>query len=302
MTDPRYPSLYVVGGQKCGTTTVYGLLRQHPEIFLPEQKETHFFATGGKPFDYTDKAATRLNEITIHREEDYLDRYAGAGDRVAGEVCPTYLYSNVAAAAIAKVRPDAKIVAILRDPVNRSFSAYRHMRARGAEAAQDMGAALEAEASHIRDNWQVMSHYLAGSRYADQLARYYEHFPREQILIVPFEQLTADPIGWTNRICAHVGASPLPSEAALAQTNKTYQIDNSLVKSLTGKRNPLANTVRRMLPQSLRARLRELVLGVFAKKENDLSDASRLRLEKCLRDDARRTRELTGLPFENWSI
>ena len=300
--EGRFPDFFVVGGQKCGTTLVYGLLRQHPEVFLPEQKELHYFATRGKPFAFTDNASERLNALAVYREEDYRSRYEEVGGRTAGEVCPTYLYSPHAARAIAAVRPDARIVAILRDPVERSFSAYRHMRARNAEPASSMGAALDAEDDHIAGNWQAMSHYLAGSRYSEQLQRYYDHFDADQILIIPFEQLKSAPLRWVDRICSHIGVSPLPPSVAIAQTNKTYQIDNKLALALSDKKSPLAKLARQLLPARFRGQLRERFLELFARDEDQLSAETRQRMVLALRDDARNTRRISGLAFDEWTV
>lgn len=302
METRRYPDLIVVGPQKSGTTTLYGLFRQHPDIFMPDEKETHYFASGGQKPDFTDSAAQGLNAEAIWRREDYEALYASSDAPLKVEVCPTYLYAPGAAAAIAVVRPDARIVAILRDPVERSFSAYRHMKARGAEKAKSFEEALAAEPAHIALNWQAMAHYTATSFYAPQLIRYYEQFPREQIIVLDFDDLQFDPIGTANQILAFSGTAPLPGGIRMGQTNRTVVPKSGLFKHLLIDQPRWARQARKLLPKAHRARIREWVVSKLPYENELLQPDTRARLVALFREDVLATRELTGQAFEGWTV
>ena len=302
MTQDSYPNLIVVGPQKCGTTTLYGLLRQHPDIFLPDQKELHYFALGGQPPAYTDAAATAMNATAVWQKEAYEALYAASDAAFKAEICPTYLYAPGAAAAIAAVRPDARIVAILRDPIDRSFSAYRHMKARGGEPADGFEAALAAEPDHIARNWQIMAHYTATSLYAPQLQRFYDHFPADQILVLDFDDLRTAPVETANRVLAFIGAPPLPEGTEMAQTNKTVVLKSGLMGRLLVNKPPWVRALKGLVPQELRWRIQRFLMSKLRSDEERLTPEMRAKLTPLFQEDAAKVRAMTGVPFDSWSV
>lgn len=295
-----YPYFYVVGGQKCATTTLYALLRQHTGVFLPDMKESHFFSLPEPEHHYTDYAAERMNRTTIRSEEEYLALFRPTGEQLSGEICPTYLYSDVAADRIAAVRPDAKIILLLRDPPARSFSAYRHMQAGGAETATTFDEALALEEAHKRDGWQAMSHYVSASLYAAQVQRYYARFPREQILVMTFEVFTKDPVQSANRILDFIGLPPLPEEAKLQQTNKTLVVRNKFVSDVLVHQKFGMEYLRKLLPKKTRGRVKEKVLGLFASAPEKLSPETRKKLMRRFAPDIEELQQITEYTFDEW--
>ena len=116
----REPDFFIVGAAKSGTTSLYSYVRQHPEVFLPSMKEPRFFVDP----DYFGGDA--LGHLTQVRDlDEYLGLFAGAPECArVGEASPVYLYSRGTAERIRGFRPDASIVAILRNPVDRAYSHY----------------------------------------------------------------------------------------------------------------------------------------------------------------------------------
>jgi hypothetical protein len=298
--DFSYPDFFVIGAGKSGTTTLYGLMRQHPDIFLPDQKETHFFYCDGQPPNFADTGAMRMNETAVFDRKAYESLYRGKSG-LKGEICPTYLLGEHVAERIFARRPDAKIIAILRDPVERTFSAYRFMKARGSETGS-FDEALDAEAEHIRDNWQPMAHYTRGSFYYAQLKPYYDFFSSDQILVVEFERFSRTPVVVTNEILAFLGQRPLEQGTSVAQTNKTVIIENPLLASMLVQNRKGFQMLRRMFPKKYRARMKEWLLSKLATNEEKMSEETRARLKALFAEDAQMTRELTGQRFENWSV
>lgn len=291
---------FVVGAQKSGTTTIYALLRQHADLFLPELKESHFFSLPSPDYTYSDTAAARMNKTAIRKEESYHDLFKNAGDRRCGEVCPTYLYPEFTAARIAASAPDAKIVIMLRNPVERSFSAYRHMKSRGAENATTFDDALELEAAHIQEGWQDMGHYTSASRYFAQVKRYYDHFPAGNIHIVKFEDFIKDPIDGTNSVLAFLGARPLDDTVSVRQTNKTHVVDNKFLKNALANRRYGIKSLRKLLPSRYRGQIKEWLMRQFASKPEQISAATRDRLRQSFLDDIEKLENLTKISFTDW--
>lgn len=174
----------VIGAQKSGTTTLFKYMHHHPQLYLPAQKETNFFAiedgpSKGLPW--------------------YLQTYfAGADERKRwGEVCPSYMGYSVAPERIHAMCPDAKLVAILRNPVDRAYSHYRMAVRRGMESRTFRQTVEDLRGRHggppETKVWDDAPFVLEFSRYGRSLERYLRHFHREQMLILFQEDLASRP-------------------------------------------------------------------------------------------------------------
>jgi hypothetical protein len=189
---PRPPDFYVVGHSKSGTTALYEILRRHPQVFMPAMKEPIFFAPE------LPREAHRYSPPATF--EEYLGLFADAepGQRT-GEASASYLRSPQAAALIAQARPDARIVAILREPA--SFLHSFHLQALQAhyEDERDLARALSLEGERRRGRhlprrslWPQELLYRDHVRYVEQLRRYHDVFPREQVLVLIYDDFRAD--------------------------------------------------------------------------------------------------------------
>jgi hypothetical protein len=197
------PTFLIVGAQKAGTTALYDFLYRHPAISGPAWKEVSFF-----------------DRHWARGARWYRGNFPLRSRPPVGEASPGYLFHPEAPRRVRELLPDARLVAVLRDPVARAYSHYRHEVALGREplsfeealAAEDARMAGELERmaadpvyfSYAWWNWT----YKARGLYAEQLERWYTEFPREQLLVVLNDELTADPAGTYARVLEHVGAPP----------------------------------------------------------------------------------------------
>jgi hypothetical protein len=192
----RTPDFFVVGHPKCGTTALYEMLRRHPQVFMPDLKEPRFFAEDM----YAPEHRPRSGELPRSLEE-YLALFAGAApDQRAGEASPFYLASSTAASQIAELRPDARIIAILREPASFLRSLHLQMVQSHVESKNNLGKALALEdarregrrvprASELRPQVLFYSDHV---RYVQQLRRYQERFAPEQLLVLIYDDLRRD--------------------------------------------------------------------------------------------------------------
>ncbi len=196
------PDFLVIGAQKAGTTALYAYLRWHPGITGPSWKEVSFF-----------------DRHWWRGEAWYRGQFPlRAGERLVGEASPSYLFHPLAARRARSLVPDAKVVALLRDPVDRAYSQYQHEVALGREplSFEDALAAeddrLAGEVERLIDDPRAFSRawwdhaYAARGRYAEQLERWLAVFPREQLLVVPTEELGERPAETYASILAFLGA------------------------------------------------------------------------------------------------
>ena len=207
------PDFLVIGAQKAGTTALYAYLLKHPAIVGPSWKEVSFFdrhyARG--------EAWYRGNFPTTLRRAE-ARRRAGV-EPIAGEASPSYLFHPSAPERVAKLVPKARLIALVRNPVDRALSHYHHEVALGRESLP-FEDALAQEEERMRGELERMrdpryfSHawwnytYASRGLYADQLERWLAVFPREQLLVVPSEDLLDRPAETYARVLEFVGAPP----------------------------------------------------------------------------------------------
>jgi hypothetical protein len=197
------PDFLILGAQKAGTTALYAYLRRHPDITGPAWKEVSFF----------DRHYAR-GESWYRGNFPNTLRARG----LVGEASPSYLFHPQAPERVAALVPDAKLVVLVRNPVDRAFSHYQHEVALGREplAFDDALAAederLRGEEERMRADPAYFSHawwnytYRARGRYAEQLERWLAVFPREQLLVVPSEDLLLEPERAYARVLEFLGA------------------------------------------------------------------------------------------------
>lgn len=247
----------VIGAQKCATTTLFEHLKGHSKISMPLEKEVPFFSGD----NYCPTAWP-----------NYAERYFGSDDgRLWGKATPQYLSDVRAPERIKSLMPATKLVAILRDPIDRTWSHYQMGRRRETESRDfdtTMAELLREEALVAGRAGSVPTHahgyesegdfYLAWSEYGRMLQRYVELFGPEQVLVLYTEELRADAAGTLDRLLEFLGLAPgyRPDnlDAVIHQGGGSSRIPHSLRVWLRGRRG--LYRLWKMLPESRRGRLR----------------------------------------------
>lgn len=190
----RLPTFSILGAMKSGTTSLARYLERHTQIHLPQGLEPHFF----------DRAFERGPDW-------YRGLFAGATALQVGDKSPGYLFHPLVAERMAGVIPGARLLAILRDPVDRAYSQYWHERARGRErlpfpeaVAAEPARLARAEAAGDHEARRHAA-YVEQGRYLPQLRRFTERFPAERLLVILLDDLQGDPAGTYRRVCRFLG-------------------------------------------------------------------------------------------------
>jgi hypothetical protein len=206
------PEFIIIGGQRCGTTSLFKNIAEHPQVLRPGiEKGIDYFSL------YYDR------DLDWYRSNFPVRQLAQArtarhGRPVPFEACTYYMFHPFAIERIAKDLPDVKLIAMLRDPVERAFSAYKHELARGFETERDFGAALDLEDSRLEGELERMaadvtyeSHahrhqaYRRRGQYAEQLERVFDAFPREQVHVLESEAYFEQPEREYDAVCEFLG-------------------------------------------------------------------------------------------------
>jgi len=190
----QLPNFFIIGAAKAGTTALYDMLAQHPEIYMSQVKEPRFFATVGEPPLYPGPAGDFLRRVTVWRPHEYAMLFAGVTDqRAIGEASAIYMRLPLAAQRIRQSLPKSRLIAILRQPAERAYSNYTFMRQHGIEPESSFEAALSQEDARAQAGWYPGIYYQKNGYYHAQLTDYYALFPREQIKVVLHEDLRDTP-------------------------------------------------------------------------------------------------------------
>lgn len=206
------PTFMIIGAAKCGTTSIFNYLAQHPDIYGAPGKEPNYFALAGRslPLPGPGSDAFRMHHLyqtTVTDWDAYRRMFDGSERHVAaGEASVRYLFCPAAPERIHKALPQTRLIAILRDPAARIFSHYNMNVQLGLEPLP-IHAALRAEARRTAAGWGWDWRYTAVSRYAEQLDRYYALFPRDQIAVYFYEDFARRPRETLAAMFRHIGVS-----------------------------------------------------------------------------------------------
>jgi len=247
MGNGGLPGFLGIGAERSATTWMFQCLMEHPEVFVPEEKELHFFST--------------------HYDEGlawYLDWFRNSnGKRAVGEVSPEYIYAPEAPARISSVIPQVRLIVSLRNPIERAFSQY------GWEVLRELHSYTFEEAL------ERFPDYIEKGFYAEQIKRYYACFPREQLLIFFYEDMVKDPLAIIQQVYRFVGVDSayVPGMLHFKQNRGMTNRDSLLMNALLPVSGLMRSNYlpdRALLQRSLvklrRLRIVEHILNLFFKK------------------------------------
>jgi hypothetical protein len=256
----RVPDFFIVGHAKCGTTALYRMLRAHPQIYMPDLKETHFLAR--EPHER--EQAARRQPRTL---EAYLALFqAAAPEQQVGEASTTYLRTPAAATRIAELCPDARMIAIFREPASFLHSLHLQLLQVGVETEVDFARAIGLEPERRRGRhmpsdsfWSQALLYSEHVRYVEQLRLYHERFGRERMLALIYDDFRLDNEAVVRQVLRFLEVDD-SVEIELTEANPTVRVRargaQDLVHAVSMGRGPVSRRVKTALKTVTPRRLR----------------------------------------------
>ena len=301
MTEVQGPDFFIVGAPKCGTSSMHQYLAQHPQIFMPTVKDVPFF---GSDLEHTiPKAATN--------QEEYLSWFASAptGARV-GDSATQYMQSVRAASEIAKWRPDASIIVMLRDPVDLMFSLHSHNIWMTEENILDFESALAAEPDRRRGRRRIPEScnipatlwYRDVAALGDQLARYLEVFGRDRVHVILLDELRQDARTAVDHTLEFLGLST-DVELALEVINSRRAPRSLRIQAFLQQPPPtLERAFHAVTPSVLHERVLPFLnqFNETRRRGEQMNTDLRARLGAELRPQVDRLEELLGRDLSDW--
>ena len=296
------PNFLIIGAAKSGTTSLYRYLGQHPQVYA-NVKEPSYFALAGKSVQYNGPGDQEgfVRRVTTDRDA-YERLFDGVTQEKAyGEASVLYLYSPEAPGRIKQTIPDVKLMAILRNPVERAFSGFLHMRRDGREPLADFAAALAAETSRVEANWEHQWHYTRLGYYYTQLKRYYDLFPAENIAVFTFDEFRSSPVAVLQDIFRFLEVD----DSFVPDTSLKYNVSgipqSRVLHKFLIRPNRLKDIARPLLPRSARRSLGALVRRYnITDRKPELPQDIRHYLVKLYRDEILQLESLINKDLSHW--
>lgn len=273
------PDFLIIGTMKGGTTSLFRYLDAHPDVFMPATKELHFFVT----------------EWNWSRGLSwYEDQFRAGGDRKRiGEASASYtnfpLWSGVPGR-IKKLLPDVRLIYVLRDPLERMKSQYRHEVIMGRES-REPGEALSQN-----------TEYLFRSRYCLQLEQYLEHFDRARIHLLKSEDLRHKQQGTLRDVLGFLELEPLSTDPIEEEFHRSSDKKRRRKIFRAANSVPGYKGLSRILPQGLKERARGIAYRPVQVPEVELSAAREEALLDALRPDVKKLAGYMPDDFDGWGL
>lgn len=293
------PNFLIIGAAKAGTTALYHYLKQHPQVYMSPNKETNFFAFEGQEPGFSGPGDEEISRSAVVTLEAYEEQFKAVSGEVAiGEASPWYLYSSRAAKNIRRHIPEAKIIAVLRNPVDRAFSSYLHVIRDGRETL-GFEEGLHAEEERITQGWEFIWHYRRAGFYATQVERFLDLFPREQVRFYLYDDLLTDSTLFLRDVYEFLGVDTSSVVDTSLKPNATGVPKNWLLGQLLLRPNPLKSTAKLLIPKQLRYNMGQRINQRLLEKPS-LSEETRWKLLGHYRDDILALQNLIERDLSAW--
>lgn len=296
MNNQTLPNLIVIGANKAGTSSLHAYLGQHPEIFMCYPKEPMFFlmqeSSKASSTDYRVAGDKSGASFTIEEYKKLFEK--GQNKKIRGESSTAYLANPRCAKRIKEMVPDVKIIAVLREPVDRAFSNYKMYVQRGFEK-MSFEQAIEEEIKTGRLDYPDGMRYLALSKYSDSIKEYQKYFDDNQMKVFLYDQFRKDPISMVKEIFGFLKVDlnfqPSFEKEHNVSTIQRYAPDSFIFKCIS-----FFGKVFRKLRLK---RMAETIEGKKIKKLK-LSQETNMRLKKYFNSEIIELEKLLGKDLTIW--
>jgi hypothetical protein len=293
------PNFLIIGAAKSGTTSLHQYLGQHPQIYMSPLKETNFFAFEGDRPNFGGPDGDVFDRDCVCRMQDYVRLFEGRTDEIAiGEASPRYLGAEGAASRIKCRLPEAKLIAILRNPADRAISAFSMRKRDGWEPCATLDEAIADEPRRIEERWGSGIYERHGF-YAKLLQPYFEHFGSDQIRICLYDDLVAAPDLLLENLFGFLGVDRRFRPVTSQKLNVSGVIKNPLMRMIWTRTHPLQKAIRPLLPKAVRQGVSRFFTGL-EKQRLAIPPEQRERLMDRYRDDIRQLEGLIGRDLSAW--
>jgi hypothetical protein len=298
------PDFLIAGVPKAGSTALHAALVPHPDLYLSAVKEPKFFLSDGPPPATGGPGDVQTYQEHVWRRADYEALFAPApDDALLGEATPFYLYDDRAHERIKALVPSARLIILLRDPVDRAHSNWTHLWNAGLEPEADFLTACRAEPERRAAGWAAFWHYVSLGHYGRQLEHLFRHFPREQVLLLRYRELKDSPAVTLDRVCDFLGVRTGVLTAIPKENVNRHVVEDTAVNGVLRWLLRTGGTFGHRFPVPLRLAARGPVLTVLHRKKGVrpvTTPQERAALLPLFADDIALLEDITGERYDDW--
>lgn len=266
------PNFFIVGAAKSGTSSLDKYLGQHPDVYIPPKKEAHFYSIPDFPATFLGPGDDGMNQYTIRDQSVYNALFDDvAGEKAIGESSVFYLYYPGTAQRIYDELPDAKIIIMLRNPVDRAFSAYMHL-IRDEREHVSFEESLANEEKHKQNHFEPMWYYRELGLYSEQVKRYVDLFGQKQVKVIIFEEFARNPVKGVQEVARFLGVSDDFIPDTSVRHNESGVPKSRWLYNFISRPNGLKEIVKPLFPAAVRERLGNQAKSMVLERASMSSD------------------------------
>jgi hypothetical protein len=299
------PDALIMGAPKAGTSALHAALAQHPQIYASPIKEPKYYMCwDAPPPAYRGPGDAHSNQEWIWRREEYQALFHRAPEQsVRLESTPFYLYMPGARRRIAEELPEAKLIIIVRDPIDRGYSNWMHLWVDGLEPISDFVDAWHAEDARVAAGWAPFWHYRRLGRYGEQLADLLGRTERERVFVLRYRQLVSQPNETLNRVARFLGIAE-DQVTTIPPDNARPFVEPGARASVLGRVIRTGATAGTYLPPQVWRRASERLVSLLQRggsrqRPKLPAEQRRVLLGDCV-PDIELLEETLGESFEDW--
>ncbi|NES04237.1 MAG: sulfotransferase domain-containing protein [Okeania sp. SIO2F4] len=302
------PNFLLIGAAKAGTTSLTNYLKQHPEIFICPKREPNFFGFVGE-YCHSDGEADQggkeryefLRKLSIDDIQAYHSQFEKVKDEKAiGEASPLYLYNSRTPQRIYEYRSDIKIIAILRNPVDRAFSHFVYSRARGKETLSNFFDAIKEEEIEVKNIWYGSRHYVRLGFYYSQLEPYFQLFKPSQIRIYLYKDLADN----SSKVMQNIFQFLEVDDSFLVNTsvrhNQSLMPKNRVLHNLLTNQSQFKKLMKKFLPEKIINAGKNIRNKNLEKPKVDFPVEARNYLISIYKEDILKLQSLINCDLSHW--
>lgn len=294
----KWPDFVCVGSSKCGTTSLYEYLKCHPNIYLPEQKELHFFSSSSLLERPNGPGMKFVLADIIRSKEKYCEIFSDVSvDQIAGDISPSYLSDKKAADSIKESLGNPKIIIMLRNPVDKVFSQYLHLR-RAAREKCSFEEALELEKQRGELMWGDMWLYQRSGYYYENVKYYIDLFGKDSVHIILSEKFKNETQQELYRLFNFLQIPSTTIQNTSQEFNVSALPKSNLVARMTDA-SALTYIAKKVIPRKYGSTLKKLIQNFNLGERPLLSEKTRERLLSAYKDDINKLESLLNIKT-NW--
>lgn len=296
------PSFLFVGTAKAGTTSLYHYLKEHPDICIPS-KETFYFLNDKYQDNNLSYPKQRSSEQVVFSEQDYDDLYNSCDHKIAGEIGTGYLYhyQHCIPKIKKKLGKEVKVLIILRNPIDRTYSSYQHFL-KDLHEEGSFEDSLDQEESRMSEGWDFMWHHKSVGLYYNQVKAYLSEF--EHVKIILFDELKGNPQKVFSDICEFIGASDKARPDFKRQFNPSgvpkVAWFQKLITQETIFKRIFRPVFRLIYGEERRSAIKKNIKSKNLKRVSPMSEETKSMLINFFKEDIKQLEGLIGLNLSHW--